>query len=104
MTRDHCNVCDKTPAQNKRRVWPNTLPEGHPLQNIALDVTINPSSRHHVNEEEFHLCEDCFNVLLDAIAGNVKKEDLTVAKIALIKLMPAAVRKEVALAAKGEQP
>lgn len=97
MTKDHCNVCDKTPAQNKRRLWPNTLPEGHPLRNICMDVVINPNPKYHLDEDTFHMCEECFGVLLLACTGRIRENaEVTVRAVELLKKTHE--RKEVLLA------
>lgn len=88
MTKDHCNVCDKTPAQNKRRLWPTTFPEGHPLRNICLDVVINPNPKYHLDEDTFHLCEECFGVLLVACAARYRESaDVTCRAVELVRQM-----------------
>ena len=68
MTKEHCNICDRAPAELKWRLWPGTLPEAHPLRNVCVDVVLIPSPRHHNTEDnDFHLCESCFKGLMDSV-------------------------------------
>lgn len=68
MTKSHCNICDKTPAQNARRLWANRLPAGHPLRNVCMDIKLVADVKWH-GEEEFDLCDDCFGQFIGAICG-----------------------------------
>lgn len=68
MNQTICNICDKPGAQKSWRLWPNQLPEKHPLRNVALDVKLNPSPRvHNTEDDDFDLCDDHFHELLVAI-------------------------------------